>query len=107
MYRIVQRIRDFFGNALYKCSFYLFTYLLTFESTLNFSIVSYRISELSAFVTVFPSSIPCILQAGSRIGSRAAKLLATHSSPSNCNKTDYWQFSLGVKLRQMLLLPEF
>jgi len=25
----VQRIRDFFGNALYKCSFYLLTYLLT------------------------------------------------------------------------------
>ena len=26
----VQRIRDFFGNALYKCSFYLLTYLLIY-----------------------------------------------------------------------------
>jgi len=47
------------------------------------------------------------IQAGRRIGSRAVKLLATHTSPSNCNSTDYWQFSLGVGLRQMLLLPEF
>ena len=29
MYWHVQRIRDFFGNALYKFTFYLLTYLLT------------------------------------------------------------------------------
>jgi len=47
-------------------------------------------------------------QVGRWIGSHAAKLQATHSSPSNCNSTDYWQFSLGsIGLRQMLRLPEF
>jgi len=29
------------------------------------------------------------LQAGRQIGSHAAKLYATRSSPSNCNSTDY------------------
>ena len=36
-------------------------------------------------------------QVGRWIGSHAAKLQATHSSPSNCNSTDYWQFSLGSR----------
>jgi len=45
-----------------------------------------------------------IEQASRRIGSRDAKLYAT---PSICDSTDYSQFSLGVGLHKMLLLPEF
>jgi len=58
-----------------------------------------------------PDVACCIVrQVGRRIGSRAAKLSATQWFPSNCDSTDYSQFSLGVGdlgLHQMLLLPEF
>ena len=46
-------------------------------------------------VSLFLAATKWHKQAGRRIGSRAAKLWATHSFPSNCNSTDYSQFSLG------------
>jgi len=36
-----------------------------------------------------------------------ARVLLTFKRPICRNITDYWQFSLGVGLRQMLFLPEF
>jgi len=36
MYRMSGALEIFFGNVLYKCSFYLLTYLLTYDDNVRY-----------------------------------------------------------------------